>query len=70
MVFVMTTMEFSRNGAELSLNSVISENLRNHRSMNWVQEGSSLLPVALSLSGRVSVSSTGDPGLQSSNFPY
>ena len=34
------TMEFSLNGAELSLNSVKSgnlENLRNHWSMNWVQ---------------------------------
>ena len=30
-------MEFSLNGAELSLNSVNSENLRNHWSMNWVQ---------------------------------
>ena len=30
-------MGFSLNGAELSLNSVNSENLRNHRSMNWVQ---------------------------------
>ena len=34
------TLEFSLNGAELSLNSVNSgnsENLRNHWSMNWVQ---------------------------------
>ena len=31
------TMEFSLNEAELSLNSVNSENLRNHWSINWVQ---------------------------------
>ena len=31
------TLEFSLNGAELSLNSGNSENLRNHWSMNWVQ---------------------------------
>ena len=30
-------MEFSLNGAELSVNSGNSENLRNHWSMNWVQ---------------------------------
>ena len=30
-------MEFSLNGAELSLNSVNSESLRNHWGMNWVQ---------------------------------
>ena len=30
-------LEFSLNGAELSLNSGNSENLRNHWSMNWVQ---------------------------------
>ena len=30
-------MEFSLNRAELSLNSVNSENLRNHWNMNWVQ---------------------------------
>ena len=30
-------MGFSLNGAELSLNSVNLENLRNHRSMNWVK---------------------------------
>ena len=32
-----TLLEFSLNGAELSLNSVNSENLRKHWSMNWVQ---------------------------------
>ena len=31
------SLEFSLNGAELSLNSGNSENLRNHWSMNWVQ---------------------------------
>ena len=31
------SMEFSLNGVELSLNSVNSENLRNHWSTNWVQ---------------------------------
>ena len=31
------TMEFSLNGAELSLNSVNSGNLRNYWGMNWVQ---------------------------------
>ena len=38
--FFPFTMEFSLNGAELSLNSVNSgnsENLKNHWSMNWVQ---------------------------------
>ena len=30
-------LEFSLNGAELSLNSANSENLRNHWNMNWVQ---------------------------------
>ena len=32
----MTTLGFSLNAAELSLNSVNSENLRNHWSMNWI----------------------------------
>ena len=31
------TLEFSLNGAELSLNSGNSENLRNHWGMNWIQ---------------------------------
>ena len=31
------TLEFSLNGAELSLNSVNSENLKIHSGMNWVQ---------------------------------
>ena len=35
--WVSHIMEFSLNGAELSLNSGNSENLRNHWSMNWVQ---------------------------------
>ena len=33
----LDTMEFSLNGAKLSLNSGNSENLRNHWGMNWVQ---------------------------------
>ena len=35
--FIESSMEFSLNGAELSLNSGNSENLRNHWGMNWVQ---------------------------------
>ena len=34
---VSVLLEFSLSGVELSLNSVNSENLRNHWSMNWVQ---------------------------------
>ena len=34
---ISATLEFSLNGAELSLNSTNSENLRNHWGMNWVQ---------------------------------
>ena len=36
-LLVMCLTEFSLNGAELSLNSVNSENLRNRWSINWVQ---------------------------------
>ena len=36
-IFQMEPLEFSLNGAELSLNSLNSENLRNHWGMNWVQ---------------------------------
>ena len=32
-----STIEFSLNGAKISLNSENSENLRNHWGMNWVQ---------------------------------
>ena len=34
---ILTTLEFSLNGVELSLNSGNSENRRNHWSMKWVQ---------------------------------
>ena len=47
-------MEFFPNGAELSLNSVISGNLINHLSMNWAQFKDPLC--YLCLSGTVVVS--------------
>ena len=64
-------MEFSLNGAELSLNAVnsgISENMRNHWGMNWAQYEDLLC--CLWLSGRVSVSYTGGPGFQPCNPPF
>ena len=63
-------MEFSLNGAELSLNalnSVNSENLINHWSINWDQFNCPLLAVSLWNSGRISVSHTGDGGFEYGN---
>ena len=60
-------MDFSLNGAKLSLDSVNSGNLRNHWSMNQLQYKNLLCNLSLWSSGIISVSYTGDFGFQPHN---